>query len=91
MAFFSAKGLRSLPQVLLNGVQLDLDEVRLINLSCTLFTCYKPLYAYVFYYCCPGPGGCYCESVAAADLSSSEMDLHGWLVTVLLTCNLHPP
>ena len=26
MAFFEAKGLRSLPQVLLNGVQLDIEE-----------------------------------------------------------------
>ena len=34
MAFFGAKGLRSLPQVLLNGVQLDLEEeVRLTNID----------------------------------------------------------
>ena len=28
MAFFEAKGLGVLPQVLMNGVQLDLEEVR---------------------------------------------------------------
>ena len=88
MAFFEAKGLRSLPQVLLNGVQLDLEEVREggregETVEVQQLTCVAVGVVWLL-----GPGGSHCEPVAAANVPPTEMGVHGELCVVALALKI---